>query len=163
MPSTRSSLPATRSSCPRLVPRCAMSLLAVGIGLPIVGRYADPKHVRLLATATDRLGFSSISVAERLVLPGAPDWSNDFGLPDSPSYDALETLSWVAAITERIGLRTDVLLPLFQNPVVVARRLGTLDHLSGGRVEVAMGLGWLPEEFAATGTRMAGRGDRFEE
>jgi probable F420-dependent oxidoreductase len=140
-----------------------VSLPAVGVGLPIVGRHAGPEVVRLLATTADRLGFSSVSVAERLVLPGAPGWSNDFGLPESPAYDALETLSWVAAITELIGLRTDVLLPLFQNPVVVARRLATLDHLSGGRVGVAMGIGWLPEEFAATGTPMAGRGDRFEE
>ena len=140
-----------------------MNRPAVGIGLPIVGRYASPEHIRMLATVADRLGFSSVSLAERLVLPGAPDWSNDFGLPESPSYDALQTLGWVAAHTERIALRTDVLLPLFQNPVVVARRIATLDHLSGGRVRVAMGIGWMPEEFAATGTPMARRGDRFEE
>jgi probable F420-dependent oxidoreductase len=140
-----------------------VSLPAVGVGLPIVGPHASPAHVRLLATTADRLGFTSVSVAERLVLPGAPDWSNDFGLPDTPSYDSLEALSWVAAMTERITLRTDVLLPLFQNPVVVARRLATIDHLSGGRLEVAMGVGWMPEEFAATGTPMAGRGERFEE
>jgi probable F420-dependent oxidoreductase len=140
-----------------------MSRPAVGIGLPIVGRHASPEHLRWLATTADRLGFSSVSTSERLVLPGTPDWSNDFGLPDAPSYDALETLSFLAGITERVTLRTDALLPLFQGPVVVARRLATLDHLSGGRVEAAMAIGWMPEEFAATGTPMAGRGRRFEE
>lgn len=56
-----------------------------------------------------------------------------------------------------------MLVPLFQQPVVLARRLATLDHLSGGRVEAGVALGWMPEEYAATGVPTSGRAARFEE
>ena len=136
---------------------------AVGIGLPTGGEHAGPAAVEQVATAADRLGFSSVSLTERLLLPGGPGWTNDFGLPDFPFYDPIETLAWVAAKTSGIGLRTDVVLPLFQQPVVLARRLATLDHLSGGRVTAGLAVGWMPEEFAATGVPLADRGRRFED
>jgi probable F420-dependent oxidoreductase len=135
----------------------------VGVGVPMTGSYASPDALAEVATAADRLGFSCVSVSERLLLPAGPDWDNRYGLPESPSYDAIETLTWVAARTERIRLRSDVIVPLFQQPVVLARRLATLDHLSGGRVDVGVALGWLPEEFAATGVPLTGRAARFEE
>jgi probable F420-dependent oxidoreductase len=135
----------------------------VGVGVPIVGRHAGPGAMAEVATAADRLGFSSVSVAERLLLPAGPGWTNEFGLPEWPSYDAIESLTWLAARTERIRLRTDVLVPLFQQPVVLARRLATLDHLSGGRLDVGVALGWLPEEFEAAGVPRDGRAARFEE
>jgi probable F420-dependent oxidoreductase len=138
-------------------------LPAVSIGLPIVGPHASPEAVALVATAADRLGFRAVSLSERLLVPAGPGWSNDYGLPDWPAYDPIEALAWVAARTERIRLRTDVLVPLFQQPVVLARRLATLDHLSGGRVEAGVALGWMPEEYAAAGVPMAGRAARFEE
>ena len=135
----------------------------VGVGLPIVGPHAGAAAIDTLATAADRLGYSSVSVSERLLLPAGPDWRNDFGLPEYPSFDAIETLTWVAAKTTGIRLRTDVVVALFQQPVVLARRLATLDHLSGGRLDVGVGRGWLPEEFAACGVQATGRGARFEE
>ena len=76
---------------------------AVGVGLPIGGAHAGPEAVESVATAADRLGFSSVSLSERLLLPAAPDWSSDFGLPDWPFYDAIESLTWVAAKTSGIG------------------------------------------------------------
>jgi probable F420-dependent oxidoreductase len=140
-----------------------MSFPLVGVGLPMVGPHAGPDAIETVAVAADRLGYQSMSVFDRLLLPAAPDWSNDFGLPEYPAYDAVETLTWVAAKTARIRLRTDVLVPLFQQPVVLARRLATLDHLSRGRVDAGLALGWLPEEFAATGVASAGRAAAFEE
>lgn len=137
--------------------------VAVGVGLPIVGPHAGPDAIERVATAADRLGFSSVSLSERLLLPAGPDWSNDFGLPDAPFYDAIETLTWVAAKTEGIRLRTDIIVPLFQQPIVLARRLATLDHLSNGRLDVGVALGWLPQEFEATGVPATGRASRFEE
>jgi probable F420-dependent oxidoreductase len=136
---------------------------AVGVGLPIGGPHAGPAAVEAVATAADRLGFSSVSLSERLLLPAGAGWRNDFGLPDWPFYDAIESLTWVAAKTSGIRLRTDVVVPLFQQPIVLARRLATLDHLSGGRVEAGVALGWLPEEFEATGIGTTGRVARFEE
>jgi len=136
---------------------------AVGVGLPIVGPHAGPAAIDTVATAADRLGFASVSLSERLLLPAGPDWTNDFGLPDWPFYDAIESLTWVAARTSHIRLRTDVVIPLFQPPVVLARRLATVDHLSGGRLEAGFGLGWLPEEFEATAVPAKDRAARFEE
>lgn len=136
---------------------------AVSVGLPIVGPHAGPGAIAQVAVAADRLGFRSVSLSERLLLPVSPDAQNAYGLPDWPIYDALDTLAWVAARTERVRLRTDVIVPLFQQPVVLARRLATLDRLSGGRMEAGVALGWLPEEFAATGVPPGGRGARFEE
>ena len=136
---------------------------AVGVGLPIVGPHAGPGAIAQVAEAADRLGFHSVSLAERLLLPVSPDAQNAYGLPDWPFYDALDTLAWVAARTGRVRLRTDVIIPLFQQPVVLARRLATLDRLSDGRMEAGVALGWLPEEFTATGVPPGGRGARFEE
>jgi probable F420-dependent oxidoreductase len=138
-------------------------LPAVSVGLPVIGPHAGPAAIEQVAVAADRLGFRSVSVSERLLLPVGDEWQQTYGLPDWPAYDALESLTWVAAKTERIRLRTDVIVPLFQQPVVLARRLATLDRLSGGRVDAGLALGWMPEEFAATGVPASGRAARFEE
>jgi probable F420-dependent oxidoreductase len=135
----------------------------VGVGLPIGGRYAGPDAVTQVATAADALGFHSVSLSERILLPGDENWNNDFGLPQWPFYDAIETLAWTAAKTSRVRLRTDVMVPLFQQPVVLARRLATLDHLSGGRLDVGAARGWLPPEFEATGVTAGHKGAAFEE
>jgi probable F420-dependent oxidoreductase len=136
---------------------------AVSVGLPVLGPHAAPPAIERIAVAADRLGFRSVSLSERLLLPAGPEWINEYGLPDWPAYDAVETLTWVAAKTQHVRLRTDVIIPLFQQPVVLARRLATLDHLSRGRVEAGVGLGWLPEEFIATGVPASGRPAMFEE
>jgi probable F420-dependent oxidoreductase len=140
-----------------------MSVPRIGVGLPILGEYAGPEAIMTIASAAERLGYSSISASERLLLPLGADWGNVYGLPDHWSYDALETLTWVAARTERVKLVTGVLNSLFQPPIVLARRLATLDHLANGRVVAGIGLGWMPEELIATGLPPTGRGVRFEE
>jgi probable F420-dependent oxidoreductase len=135
----------------------------IGIGLPILGPHATPAAMATVATTADRLGYHSVSTYERLLLPATPGWVNEAGLPDWPAFDAIEALTWVAAITRRVRLVTGVVNPLFQPPVVLARRLATLDVLSAGRVDVGIGSGWLPEEFAAVGVPLSRRGAGFEE
>jgi hypothetical protein len=63
-----------------------------------------------------------MSVFERLLSPAAPGWVNHAGIPDDPAYDALETLAWIAAKTDRVRLHTAILVPLFQRPAALARR-----------------------------------------
>lgn len=140
-----------------------MTTPRIGVGLPIVGPHASPDAILMIASAADRLGFHSVSVSERLLLPATPGWRNVYGLPEFPAYDALETLTWIAAHTRRVRLATGVLNSLFQPPIVLARRLATLDHLSGGRVVAGIGQGWLPEEFTASGVPLTRRGAGFEE
>jgi probable F420-dependent oxidoreductase len=135
----------------------------VGVGLPVLGEHAGPDAIMLVASAADRLGFSCVSTCDRLLLPLGSDWGNVYGLPDYWIYDVLESLTWVAARTERVRLVTGVLNTLFQPPIILARRLATLDHLSRGRVVAGIGLGWMPEELTATGVPPTGRGARFEE
>jgi len=135
----------------------------IGVSLPTFGPDAGPDAVVTVATAVERLGFHSVSASERLLLPATPGWRNDFGLPESYVWDTLEVLTWVAAHTRRIRLGTHIVNSLFQPPIVLARRLATLDQLSGGRLDAGIGQGWLPEEFTAAGVRPSRRGAGFEE
>ncbi len=72
--------------------------------------------------------------------------------------DPLETLTWVAADTQHIRLGTSVLDSLFHPPVVLARRLATLDRLSVGRIIAGIGQGWMPEGFTSAGVPITRRG-----
>jgi probable F420-dependent oxidoreductase len=135
----------------------------VGIGLPIIEPLAGPAAIRRVALAADRFGFHSVGTYDRLLVPATPGWRNDAGLPEHAAFDVLETLTWVAALTERVRLVTGVLNALFQPPVLLARRLATLDRLSGGRLDAGLGQGWLPKEFAVSGVPPARRGAGFEE
>ena len=141
------------------------SLPRVGVGVPNFGPRADPEAIVTVAKAAERLGFDSVWTFERLLLPVMPDGTNPYGMPDHNGsvFDPLETLTWIAAQTRRIGLGTLVMDPLFQSPLVLAKRLATLDRLSGGRLMAGIGQGWMPEEFEAVGVPMARRGAGFEE
>ena len=87
------------------------------------------------------------------------DAPEDFGTV----YDPVETLSYVAARASRITLGTSVLDALFQSPIILARRLATLDRFSEGRLIVGVGQGWMEQEFEAAGVSMKRRDAGFEE
>lgn len=140
-----------------------MNLPRVGIGLPNLGPYASPEAIHQIATAADTAGMHAVSVTDRLLLPAHEGWHNAAQLPETPVYDAIETLTWVAGQTQRVRLATAIIASLFQPPIVLARRLATLDRLSGGRVDVGLGQGWMPEEFAAVDVAMSRRGQGFAE
>jgi probable F420-dependent oxidoreductase len=122
-----------------------------------------------VAEGAERIGLAAVWTFERLLRPLEPVPFGGFGppvlLPDvyANVYDPLETLSYVAAKTSRIRLATSVIDALFQSPVILARRLATLDRLSGGRLVVGLGQGWMPQEFAAAGVPPTPRGARFQE
>jgi probable F420-dependent oxidoreductase len=78
-------------------------------------------------------------------------------------YDPVETLAYVAARTMAITLGTSVLDALLHSPIVLARRLATLDRLSGGRLVAGLGQGWMAAEFEAAGVPATPRGPRLEE
>ena len=84
-------------------------------------------------------------------------------MPSTPIPDPLVWLAYVASITTSLRLATGILILPQRNPVVLAKELATLDHLSGGRVELGIGVGWLEEEFAALGVPWARRGARTDE
>lgn len=147
-----------------------MSAVELGIGLPTAGRLASPETIAQVAEGAERFGLGSVWTFERLLRPTVPIAMGGEGGPvmDPPEafgavYDPLETLAYAAGRTNRIRLGTSVLAALFHNPVVLARRIATLDRLSGGRLLVGLGQGWMSQEFEAAGVPMARRGAGFGE
>jgi alkanesulfonate monooxygenase SsuD/methylene tetrahydromethanopterin reductase-like flavin-dependent oxidoreductase (luciferase family) len=142
------------------------------VSLPQFGPHVGPDAVVTVAQAAERFGFHAVSVSERLLMPVRPDWSNDAGLPESYVWDPVEMLTWAGAHTRRIRLSTGIVNAIFQPPIVLARRLATLDQLSRGRLDVGLGQGGggtaetsylIPEEFAAAGVPIERRGTGFVE
>ncbi|MFI6293558.1 LLM class F420-dependent oxidoreductase [Nonomuraea sp. NPDC050790] len=124
----------------------------------------DPEKLVAFARLAEECGFESIYVPEHIVLyPGAKVGA--FEIPAAlPYLDPLDCLSFIAAATERILLGTGVLLLPYHHPVILAKRLATVDVLSGGRMRLlTVGLGALPGEAEALGVDFATRGRRADE
>jgi probable F420-dependent oxidoreductase len=144
--------------------------MLLGVHLPVAGPEASPETIAQVAIEAERIGLDSVWSWERLMRPTAPIAMGGAGGPvmDAPAmfgivYDPIETLAYVAAKTSRVLLGTSVLDTLFQPPIILARRLATLDRLSGGRLVAGIGQGWMDQEFAAAGVSMKRRGAGFEE
>lgn len=130
--------------------------MKLGIALPTSGALASPEAIARVAVEAERLGYASLWTYERLLRPVdgvlTPDGSRQ-PLPEvyRRTYEPLETLSYVAALTSRVTLGTSVIDALLHPPVVLARRFATLDRFSGGRVVAGLGQGWMREEFDVVG------------
>lgn len=124
----------------------------------------DPEHMVAYARHAEACGFESLYMPEHVALyRGAVLGSMELP-PDMPLVDPLDALSFVAAATSRILLGTGVLLVPYQHPVVLAKRLATIDVLSRGRMRLlTVGLGSLPGEARAVGVDFCSRGRRADE
>ncbi|HEY3100778.1 MAG TPA: LLM class F420-dependent oxidoreductase [Methylomirabilota bacterium] len=128
-----------------------------GFSLPGRGPLAGAETILKLATKAESLRFSSLFVTDHVVLPASMarstyPYSTTGQLPGGAAQDYLEplvTMGWLAHVTSRIRLGTSVLVVPYRNPVLVAKMLATIDRLSGGRVILGAGVGWLREEFEA--------------
>ncbi len=118
----------------------------------------------------EAVGFESVWGGEHVVLPDSisskypytPDGKIP-AEPDTPIPDPLIWLAFVAAAAPKLRLGTCILIVPQRNPLVLAKELATLDKLSGGRVELGLGVGWLKEEFEALGVPWDRRGARNDE
>lgn len=140
--------------------------MRVGLALPQYGRFADPSMAVRVAIEAERIGFDSLWVGDRLLLAKHPRSRYPGGrVPAEHSrfLDPLTLLSAAAAVTTRVRLGTSALTALWQPPVLLARTLATLDQLSGGRLDVGIGLGWSRDEYEAVGVPFEGRGARLDE
>jgi probable F420-dependent oxidoreductase len=143
----------------------------LGVSLPNVGLDHDKEMLLSVAQAAERLGFDSVWAAHHVVLPYEresryPYQRSGTEIAMSPGMqwlDPLVTLSMVAGATDRIGLGTSVLVLPYRNPVNLAAEVAALDVLSGGRLVLGVGAGWMREEFAALGIDAAERGARTDE
>lgn len=134
------------------------------------GVTADPQWIGRYARHAEACGFESISVVEHTVVAagytstypydasGRMDLADDLDIPDP-----LDLLAFLAGCTSRIGLATGVLVLPNHHPVVLAKRAATVDRLSGGRLRLTVGMGWMREEVEACGADFATRGRRADE
>lgn len=139
-----------------------------GFALPQIGSPAGPEALVMVAKRAEDLGFDSLWVLDRLLWPVNPRAAYPIGDGSLPVQyknvlDPVETLTFTAAHTSRIALATGVLNLPWYNPVLLARRLTTLDILSGGRLRVGFGIGWSPDEYEAAGATWQDRGKRADE
>ncbi|WHP16049.1 TIGR03619 family F420-dependent LLM class oxidoreductase [Cellulomonas sp. ES6] len=146
-------------------PSGAGSGWAVGAKLPHTGAAATGPAVRAAAVALEAAGFDSLWVSDHVVLPGRVASAYPFASdgvarwPTDVAYlEALVTLTTAAAVTERVRLGTAVLVLPQRQPVLLAKQAASLDALSGGRLVLGVGTGWLREEFAALGVPFDRRG-----
>jgi len=128
-----------------------------------MGAVAGPDAITRVARRAEELGFNSLWVLDRLLYPlnpRAPYPVGDGTLPLQYKrvLDPVETLTFAAARTERIAVGTSVLNIPWYNPVLLARRLATVDVLSGGRLRLGFGIGWSPDEYEAAGASWSARG-----
>jgi probable F420-dependent oxidoreductase len=130
--------------------------MRVGLALPIAPELNEPGAIGAFVRAAESLGFSSLWLSDHLLIP-----PGDF-IPHRHQPDPLAMLGWLAATTDRVGIGTSVLVLPYRDPVVVAKAAGTADWLSGGRVTLGVGAGWLRAEFAALGIPFAERGARTD-
>ena len=135
------------------------------------GRYADGALAVELVQAAEEAGFESAWTVEHTVVPeghaSAYPYSADGrmagGRYDFPLPDPLVWMAYVAARTRTIKLGTGILILPQRNPVVTAKQVATLDAMSGGRILLGIGVGWLQEEFEAIGASFHDRGARTDE
>ncbi len=142
--------------------------MRLGFALPQIGALAGPESVTAIAQRAETLGYDSLWVLDRLlwpVQPQAPYPMGDGSLPEEykRALDPVETLTFAAALTRKIALGASVLNLPWYNPVLLARRLTSLDVLSGGRLRVGLGIGWSPDEYVAAGSKWNERGKRADE
>lgn len=152
-------------------PRPAGAPMRLGLALPQYGALADPAAVPRFATAAEDLGFASLWVGDRILTPREPsDLYPGGGTPEHPYptefetfADPFTTLAAAAAVTRTARLGMSALTGPVYSPVLLARALTSLDLASSGRLDVGFGLGWLREEYFATGVPWEGRGRRLED
>jgi probable F420-dependent oxidoreductase len=134
------------------------------------GPFCDAEGAVRFAQAAEAAGFESLWTVEHVVVPA--DYQSEYpysesgkmpGRDDFPIPDPLIWLAYLASATSKIRLATGILILAQRQPVVVAKELATLDALSGGRMELGVGVGWLREEFDALGISFEDRGRRTDE
>jgi len=132
--------------------------MRIGLQPPTSGPLATAAFITELAEMADGLGYESLHVTDHVVVPTDVNSRYPYNAagvlpagPDDPYFEPISLLSYLAGCTERIRLGTSVLVLPYRNPVLVAKQLGCIDALSGGRIFIGVGTGWMEEEFKILG------------
>ena len=136
--------------------------MKIGVCSANSGPYTTRESLGSLAELAEATGIESIWVSEHLVVadPRTPPSPMD---PQDPILDPVSTLAYLAGLTSSVRLGTGVVVLPLRNPLVLAKALATVDVLSGGRLIVGIGVGYVEQEFSAIGVPFTDRGARLEE
>jgi probable F420-dependent oxidoreductase len=134
-----------------------LDLPRLGFGLPVSGPWATPDTMRRIAQRAEALGYASLWTFQRVLSTDA------LGPSHRSVLDPVVALAHVAGHTDRIRLGTATICAPFTAPALLAKTLTSLDVVSGGRLTAGLGMGWLPEEYAAAGVPYERRGARMDE
>jgi probable F420-dependent oxidoreductase len=115
---------------------------------------ASVSDIARIAQAADSLGYDHLTCSEHIGVP-----ADEAPRRGATYWDPLATFGYLAAVTERIRLATNVLVLGYHHPLEIAKRYGTLDAISGGRLVLGVGVGTLREEFDLLGAPFEGRGE----
>ncbi|WP_448624375.1 TIGR03619 family F420-dependent LLM class oxidoreductase [Geodermatophilus sp. URMC 64] len=131
----------------------------LGFGLPVSGDWATPANMRRTARRAEELGYASLWSFQRVLYPA----SGKLDAAYRTVHDPLISLAHVAGHTDRIRLGTATICAPYTAPALLAKALTSIDVLSGGRLTVGLGIGWLRQEYAAAGVPFERRGARMDE
>ncbi len=147
--------------------------LGIGLVAPHAGRAAGPDSLRDVAACAEELGLHSLWVGDHIVLPehqttpypyrGDDDDGAYQVASDNTFYEAFQSLAFLAACTETVQLGLSVGILPYRHPLLWAKSIGTLAALSGDRVVLGAGAGWLREEFDALNLEFEQRGESTDE
>lgn len=153
-----------------MAPPVKVGLNIVWVQTPLLAEYA-----RL----AEDLGYESLWSGEHVCLSTADDWWKSFPgaqalgdaftedmvpfTPDSDFPDPMIVLAHLASVTERVRLGIGIYMLALRDPVLIGKTLATLDVISNGRIDMAVGLGWTPDEYQWTGNEWKTRGKRMNE
>jgi probable F420-dependent oxidoreductase len=146
--------------------------MTIQFGWSLTGRgvLAGRETITTLARRAEGLGYDSLFVTDRLLIPARPTTAYPYSAtgafplgPDEPWLEPLTAVTYLAAVTARIQVGTSVLVVPYRNPVHTAKALATADYLAGGRVIFGAGIGWWREEFEGLGVPYADRAARTDE
>ena len=147
-----------------------MKKIKIGAYMPSAGNFPAEHGVREMATRLERAGFSSLWVSDHVVMPSQIQAAYPFAKDkkatwrtDTPWYDAMMILAMVATVTKQVELGTAVLVLPLRHPIIFAKQAATIDALSGGRLTLGVGAGWLSDEFEALQVPFRTRGKRLDE
>ena len=137
--------------------------MRVSLGLPthrvdLADEFVSGEAVAELARAAEAAGFAAVFVTDH---PAPPeDWIAKGG---HHTTDPMVTLAWAAAATTTLRVQTNLFVPAYRHPLLSAKAVATLDALSGGRLILGVGAGYLEAEFAAVGADFAGRNEVLDD
>lgn len=143
-----------------------MNDVTFSVPLPMMG----VDDILTLSVDADRLGYGAIALPDSVFFPETvsadypytPDGER-FWAPDTPFVDPLLAIASIAAVTESIEFYTNIYKLPLRNPLLAAKEISSLAVLTGNRFALGVGLAWIPEEFAYTGTEKTTRGARTDE